>query len=164
LAAFPPQDINSFLELNAGEWMALRSLLGPESGAMPNDTPNPNEDGLQRTETWHQSDRGELSIMLLEPEDGTWGGWDVSVPGKERHRLIFLADGTLRWNIREGRWQMGNDGTLELELQADGRIVSERIWFSKPNLRLRCTLEQWQDGRPGRASFSSEIRRVSRPA
>jgi hypothetical protein len=42
--------------------------------------------------------------------------------------------------------------------------VRERIWFTKPNLRLRSSVENHADGRPGRASFSSEIRRVSRPA
>ena len=61
-----------------------------------------------------------------------------------------------------GRWQLAADGSLELEVEREGRLVQERIWFSKPNLRLRCTLEQSLDGRPGRASFSSEIRRVRR--
>ena len=42
--------------------------------------------------------------------------------------------------------------------------LRERIWFNKPNLRLRSTVEQRADGSLGRASFSSEIRRVSRPA
>ena len=42
--------------------------------------------------------------------------------------------------------------------------LRERIWFNKPNLRLRSTIEQPADGLPGRASFSSEIRRVSKPA
>jgi hypothetical protein len=42
--------------------------------------------------------------------------------------------------------------------------VRERIWFTKPNLRLRSTVEHRADGTPGRASFSSEIRRISRPA
>jgi hypothetical protein len=64
---------------------------------------------------------------------------------------------------QRGHWQLAADGSLELEVRLEGRVVKERIWFSKPNLRLRCTLEQSLDGRPGRASFSSEIRRVRRP-
>jgi hypothetical protein len=43
------------------------------------------------------------------------------------------------------------------------RKVKERIWFAKPNLRLRSSLAHRADGEPGRASFSTEIRRVSRP-
>jgi hypothetical protein len=43
-------------------------------------------------------------------------------------------------------------------------MVKERIWFTKPNLRLRSSVEQRGDGSPGRASFSSEIRRLSRPS
>ncbi|MFN9661594.1 MAG: phycobiliprotein lyase, partial [Cyanobacteriota bacterium] len=61
------------------------------------------------------------------------------------------------------RWQLTADGSVALELLEQGRWLKERIWFSKPNLRLRCTLEQTPDGQPGRASFSSEIRRL-RPA
>ncbi len=129
--------------------MTLRSLLGPESG-MPD------------TEAWHQSDRGELSIKVLQPDDTLCGGLEVFIPSGENVRLLFLANGRLHCNAEEGFWQLGADGILELELRTEEKTVCEKIWFSKPNLRLRCTLEQWNDGRPGRASFSSEIRRVSR--
>ena len=61
-----------------------------------------------------------------------------------------------------GACQLSNYGSLALEIKEPTRIVKERIWYSKPNLRLRCTLEQFLDGQPGRASFSSEIRRVTR--
>ena len=60
--------------------------------------------------------------------------------------------------------QLGPDGSLELVIAADGLEVRERIWFTKPNLRLRSTVENRAGGAPGRACFSSEIRRVSRPA
>ena len=56
------------------------------------------------------------------------------------------------------------DGSLELTLSSGDAEVRERFWFTKPNLRLRSTVESRADGTPGRASFSSEIRRVSRPA
>lgn len=61
-----------------------------------------------------------------------------------------------------GRWQLWPDGSLELTVRGPSVIVRERIWFTKPNLRLRSTVENHADGTPGRASFSSEIRRVSR--
>ncbi len=62
-----------------------------------------------------------------------------------------------------GRWQLWPDGSLELTVRGPSAIVRERIWFTKPNLRLRSSVEQRPDGSPGRASFSSEIRRVKRP-
>jgi hypothetical protein len=62
-----------------------------------------------------------------------------------------------------GTWQFWPDGTLELGCPAEDGKVSERIWFAKPNLRLRSSLAHRADGEPGRASFSTEIRRVSRP-
>ena len=63
-----------------------------------------------------------------------------------------------------GRWQLLPDNSLELTLSDGQREVRERIWFTKPNLRLRSTLESAGNGSPSRASFCSEIRRVSRPA
>ena len=41
--------------------------------------------------------------------------------------------------------------------------VLERIWFIKPNLRLRSTTAIAMDGTPLQARFCSEIRRVSSP-
>ena len=40
--------------------------------------------------------------------------------------------------------------------------LRERIWFTKPNLRLRSSVTNQGDGNPGHAHFSSEIRRVSK--
>jgi hypothetical protein len=86
-------------------------------------------------------------------------------PGR-RSALHFSADGRFhagREDGRGGHWTLWPDGSLELVITGDGREVRERIWFTKPNLRLRSTVETSADGSPGRASFSSEIRRVSRP-
>lgn len=166
LNAFPPEDIRGFLQLSAGEWLALRSLLGADA---PEPAAGPLEGGAaepgESAQSWHQSDRGELKVAFLEPEGGAnCGGLEVALPGGGTMELRFRLDGTLVTGEHCGRWQLGADGSLELELEAEGRRVKERIWFSKPNLRLRCTLEQSLDGRPGRASFSSEIRRVRPPA
>lgn len=161
LNAFPPEDISGFLELSAGEWLALRSLLGPESLDTPKALSNPTEVEPLGSERWHQSDRGELRMTVLEPQSADdHGGLEVTLPAGTRCRLIFRADGTLLLDGQDGRWHLASDGSLELVLEQEAWIVKERIWFSKPNLRLRCTLEQSLDGRPGRASFSSEIRRV----
>lgn len=163
LTTFPPEDISGFLQLNAGEWLTLRSLMAPEDaggGAVAGGQAPETRDGGQ---PWHQSERGELRVTFLEPEDSeSCGGLAMVLPGGSTVRLLFRADGTAWMQEHWGRWQLDVDGSLQLELEKDGRIIQERIWFSKPNLRLRCTLEQSLDGRPGRASFSSEIRRVSR--
>jgi len=164
LNAFPPQDIRAFLQLSAGDWLALRSLLGPDA---PDRTAASFDGGAQLgddCQDWHQSDRGELSVRFLEPQDATeCGGLEVALPSGSTLQLHFRSDGTVVMPRQSGRWQLTADGSLELELLEQGRWLKERIWFSKPNLRLRCTLEQTPDGQPGRASFSSEIRRL-RPA
>ena len=64
----------------------------------------------------------------------------------------------------EGSWQLWPDGSVELTVEAPGRLLRERIWFTQPNLRLRSSVEQGEGGRPGRARFSSEIRRVRKPS
>lgn len=163
LNAFPPEDIRGFLQLSAGEWLALRSLLGPDAPEPAEPTPDQARQTREDAQSWHQSDRGEVTVAFLEPQEETdCGGLEVALPGGSRLTLSFRSDGTVVMREHCGRWQLAPDGSLELEMVEAGRRVKERIWFSKPNLRLRCTLEQSLDGRPGRASFSSEIRRVSR--
>ncbi len=160
LTAFPPEDIRDFLQLSAGEWLALRSLLDPDGPDRAEETREP----ADVSQSWHQADRGELKVTFLEPEEADdWGGLEVCPPAGTPVRLSFRRDGTVGFGDQGGHWQLEADGSLELEVELAGRVVKERIWFSKPNLRLRCTLEQSLDGRPGRASFSSEIRRVRRP-
>ena len=156
-SAFPPRDLRSFLQLCAGEWLALRSSLnlgwaeaeaGEESGMV---------------DSWHRSERGELTVAWLEPQrTGDTGGLAVSPPGLPTRTLIFQESGAFEAEGVQGSWQLWPDGSLELRLNEGKRRIKERIWFTKPNLRLRSSLEQRADGSPGRASFSSEIRRVSR--
>ncbi len=146
MTAYPPVDLHSFLELSAGQWLALRSLMDSESGAS--------------LEDWHTSERGELEIKATEMAGHQ--ELEITLPDQSKHKLSFQPDGNVWINSRRGQWQLHADGTLELEVQQDTMRVKERIWFSKPNLRLRCTLEQFLDGRPGRASFSTEIRRMTR--
>lgn len=164
LNAFPPEDIRGFLQLCAGEWLSLRSVLETET---PEGTGSPHGTGelLDAAQGWHHADRGELTVAFLEAEEpGECGGLDVGLPTGSSVRLVFRGDGSVVLAGDSGRWLLASDGTLELSLEKDGGVVKERIWFSKPNLRLRCTLEQARDGSPGRASFSSEIRRVRAPA
>jgi hypothetical protein len=161
-APFPPEQIGGFLRLCAGEWMSLRSqfALGAISATDNDSAEDLDEDG----DAWHSSERGELLVTFLEPEaPGGPGGLRVGPKDGMAQQLHFGADGSFRSGDQAGRWQLWPDGSLELLITADGAEVRERIWFTKPNLRLRSTVETGADGSPGRASFSSEIRRVSRP-
>jgi len=164
LNAFPPEDLRGFLQLCAGDWLTLRSLLETD----PTDDGGSRQDSdplLSESQSWHQADRGELTIAFIEAQDPREsGGLDVGLPSGRHVRLVFRVDGSLVLSEGVGCWRLAPDGTLELGMETHGALVKERIWFSKPNLRLRCTLEQRRDGSPGRASFCSEIRRVKRPA
>jgi hypothetical protein len=153
-AAFPPQEISAFLRFCAGEWMALRSRFALAEAAV-----------VAEGDEWHSSERGELVVAYLEPSGSTsLGGLSVGPKGDVPQQLLFEANGTFQVGEQRGSWQLWPDGSLELSLSRPGSELRERIWFTKPNLRLRSTVENHADGSPGRASFSSEIRRVSRPA
>jgi hypothetical protein len=152
-SAFPPHDLRSFLQLCAGEWLALRSSLALGSPAEA------------EAENWHRSERGELLVAWLEPQrSGDAGGLAVTPPGLPTRTLTFQESGGFEAEGVQGSWQLWPDGSLELLLSHGGRQIRERIWFTKPNLRLRSSVEHRVDGSPGQASFSSEIRRLSRPA
>jgi hypothetical protein len=146
---FPPATIESFLRFCEGEWMSLRSRfrLGAETETGEGDE-------------WHNSERGELVVRYLE---GSPGGLSVGPKDQPPRQLLFAADGSFSAGEQQGHWTLWPDGSLELVSQHQGSELRERIWFNKPNLRLRSTIEQPADGLPGRASFSSEIRRVSPP-
>ena len=150
---FPPQDISGFLLCCAGEWLALRSRLtiGGEGQGGDDDE-------------WHESERGELKVEYLEPDHaGAPGGLMIHPPLGGPQRLVFLGDGLFISGERKGEWRLCPDSSLELTMRQEGSEVRERIWFTKSNLRLRSSVEHRADGSPGRASFSTEIRRLPPP-
>ncbi len=167
ISAFPPETIGAFLRCCAGEWMSLRSQFSLADSLDPADAAAQEPASLE--EAWHSSERGELVVSFLEPDgNASVGGLRVAAGGKGPAQLHFDHQGGFTASGGEGQsqgsWQMWPDGSLELQLNAGERLVRERIWFTKANLRLRSTVEQGADGSPARASFSSEIRRVGRPA
>ena len=124
-------------------------------------------------EAWHSSERAELRVAFLAPEQADQlGGLRVTPSDGGSSELHFRADGSfaaaaeqaLAEQALAGQWQLWPDGSLELILAAPGRVLRERIWFTQPNLRLRSSVEHLDGGQPGRARFSSEIRRVRKPA
>jgi hypothetical protein len=160
---FPPAEIGAFLRFCAGEWLALRSCFASAEEAL-----------ASGEETWHSAERAELQVAFLEPEQADHPGGLVVTPpaGGQPRRLHFGPGlsgelgwaGSFRSDDQEGQWQLWPDGSLELRLPSAAGEVRERIWFTKPNLRLRSCVEHGADGSPGRVSFSSEIRRIARPA
>jgi hypothetical protein len=143
---------------------------GPFGGADPGPTAS------EPQEQWHDSARGALLVTYLEPgEPHEPGTLQVTPPALDNRagtpqRLHFKAGGGFERQdqagkaLSHGTWQLWSDGSLELTQTGTDTWVRERIWFTKPNLRLRSSVERGRDGNPARASFSSEIRRVSRPA
>lgn len=119
-------------------------------------------------EAWHSSERAELQVVFLSPAHADQpGGLRVTPPAGASRELHFRLDGSFGSSpeaASEGRWQLWPDGSVELIIEAPGRSLRERIWFTQPNLRLRSSVEHGEGGVPGRARFSSEIRRVRKPA
>jgi len=159
---FPPRDLASFLSLCEGRWLSLRSrfVLG---------------DG---DSDWHTSERGELVITALQTMDQS-GMATLRVQGPEGREswLWFHEDGGLSCGgearpagvlppaaAARDQWHFWSDGSLELVLASrEGHERCERIWFTKPNLRLRSTTAFLGDGSAVSASFCSEIRRLATP-
>ncbi|MCP9857665.1 MULTISPECIES: phycobiliprotein lyase [unclassified Cyanobium] len=164
IGRFPPETIAAFLAFCAGDWLSLRSRFSLEEAA------GEARQAEEEEVSWHSSERGDLQVTYLTPEDIEGpGGLEITPPSGGRHRLLFHPDGGFEGQapdgaVSTGRWQLWPDGSLELTSARAGISVRERIWFTKANLRLRSSVEHHPDGRPGRASFSSEIRRLSRPA
>ena len=154
VSSFPPGDILSFLECCAGEWLALRSQFVISGGPQGDDD-----------DAWHSSMRGELKVHYVAPiDDLSPARLSILPPESPARTLAFHRDGRFKSSDRPGTWQLWPDGSLELTLETDSGTVTERICFIKPNLRIRSSVESLGEGCPGRASFSSEIRRVTRPA
>jgi hypothetical protein len=171
-ATFPPTDIDAFLNCCAGDWLSLRSRfnLGQETALSAGEEPSEAGHAADDDNSWHASERGELQVTLLVAPGEGHGGLAVEVKGQPGlQQSYFHADGSFGSEPDAGEgvtgsWTLGPDGSLDLVITAGERQLKERIWFTKPNLRLRSTVEQLASGKPGRASFSSEIRRVPRPA
>jgi hypothetical protein len=139
--------------------MSLRSQFQLDHSLPTEDQPEHEGD------EWHSSERGELVVTYAQPQNGMSPGvLSVGPKGASPRQLVFDGNGSFEVEGMSGRWQLWPDGSLELVILEGERELRERIWFTKPNLRLRSTVESFVDGTPGRASFSSEIRRVSRPA
>jgi hypothetical protein len=57
-----------------------------------------------------------------------------------------------------GSYSLGADEALTITMSANGLVTEERLWFASPNLRLRSSFTQQEDGAICITSFCSEIR------
>jgi CpeS-like protein len=57
-----------------------------------------------------------------------------------------------------GSYRFGTDEALTITLRTNGLVTEERLWFASPNLRLRSSFTQQEDGAVCITSFCSEIR------
>jgi CpeS-like protein len=57
-----------------------------------------------------------------------------------------------------GSYSLGTDEAFTITLSTNGFVTEERLWFASPNLRLRSSLTQQEDGAVCITSFCSEIR------
>ena len=151
ITSFPPRDLADFLDLCTGRWMSLRSRFEP---------------GGAGTE-WHRSQHGYINVTRIaeSAELEKLGGLVLEPPEGLEQQLHFFIDGSL--NLRgacqaSGAWNFRPDSNLELSIwRDDGGSLTEWIWFTKPNLRLRSTMATTAAGVLEQASFASEIRRIS---
>ena len=153
-STFPPADPAAFLSLCSGEWMSLRS--GFELSTTGDDD-------------WHSSERGTVMVHMEPAQEGELGRLSVEAPGGVTTALVFEQSGGLSIQAgahsQAGVWRFWPDGSVELTLQQeDGLEVQERIWFTRPNRRLRSTTSVDASGQPVQGSFCTDIRRVSKPA
>ena len=153
-SSFPPADAAAFLELCAGEWMSLRSGF---------------ELSCEGDDDWHSSERGTVTVRFDAAGEDALGRLSVEAPGGATTALLFDRNGGLTISAgtssSKGVWRFWPDGSVELTLQqGDGIEVQERIWFTRPNLRLRSTTAVDASGQPVQGSFCTDIRRVSKPS
>lgn len=151
----PPATAQEFLERCAGRWLSLRTLV----------TVSHEEEGWEQSESaqlefdWQPAvDNSELGVLslhgTLQPD------FQLRVAGavQDREGCFEGSDG------RRGRWRFDADHVLQLTWHSGDQQFSERIWFSKANLRLRSrTVSCRNDPSAVQAcAFYSEIRRLQR--
>ncbi|TGG96788.1 MAG: hypothetical protein ERJ67_00015 [Aphanocapsa feldmannii 277cV] len=149
---FPPRSVVELLQLCVGDWMSLRTLFTLSS----------------QEEGWDASQRGDLKVAWLDPQAASpanLGGLAMELPGGDALRLRFDGAGDQGGfsgcDGRVGEWLRNPDGSLLLRWCRGEETCEERIWFTKPNLRLRVRMVcRSVTGEAEAGAFYSEIRRM----
>lgn len=151
----PPATVQELLELCAGRWLSLRTLV----------TVSHEEEGWDQSEStqlelsWHPAEPGpELGVLRLHGTQQPDFQLRMGGAAGDREGCFEGSDG------RSGRWRFDPDHVLQLTWCSGDLQFAERIWFSKANLRLRSrTVSCSNDPSAVQAcAFYSEIRRLQR--
>ena len=189
---YPPRTAADVLKLCAGDWLSLRTLISVsdrEEGwhaserktfrltwTAPGDSNNPAAAAPEPT-----ADRSNHPAAAPGPpptgDQQPLGTLTLTAADLPPFRLSFVCPGedlspgcggSFRGSDgRTGRWRFNVEGVLELGWAAALHQVSERIWFTKANLRLRSRTVHGPGGADGSmvesCAFYSDIRRMPRP-
>ena len=149
----PPATVEELLELCAGRWLSLRTLL----------TISRSEEG------WDQSESAQLAFSwqpaAAGPELGVLRLQATGQPDFQLHVMGAAGDREGRFqgsDGRRGRWRFDGDLVFHLDWRSGEQQFEERIWFGKANLRLRSrTISCKNEPAAVQAcAFYSEIRRL----
>ncbi|BBL85825.1 hypothetical protein PMYN1_Chma12 (chromatophore) [Paulinella micropora] len=147
MMVFPPSSIEDFLSLCTGQWMALCSSFE-----------------LSKSENnWHSSEKSMITIELSSLE-GKFKQVVINTTSNTATTRYFSLDGHFTSEDSSfGQWSFRTDGSLELTWRNLLREEEEheRIWFTKPNLRLCSKITLNPDSTLLEAKFHSEIRRLN---
>lgn len=165
-------DIKEIIELCSGKWFSQRTSFQSkvESGKS------------EITVEFLPSDHSDVVKLCqqhqIQPNSalgGTKASWDNSTDsGKSKQigytLLVWIPDAPTQGQIlrylsqgsssTQGKYIIGTDEALTLNIEEANRCSEERIWFASPNLRLRTSLVKLADG-SNQMAFYSEIRRLT---
>jgi len=151
----PPATVLELLELCAGRWLSLRTLVSLSR----------DEEGWDQSQsaqlefTWQPAKEGpELGVLQLHRTQQPDFQLRMVGIAQDQEGDFQASDGC------HGRWRFSGDHVLELTWCSGAQQFCERIWFSKANLRLRSRVIT-SLGNPAvveGCGFYSEIRRVQR--
>ncbi|MDB9314721.1 phycobiliprotein lyase [Spirulina sp. CS-785/01] len=162
-------DIQTFFTQSEGRWFSQRTryqITNPEADNSKSDITvellPPNHERVTQLCKQYRVDPAQV-----------WQGvkisWDTSADWSKPKQvgstvLVVLPEGDhtgklLRDGAGKGFYQISDDESVTLVVDAEGMYSEERLWFASENLRLRTTLVKNSQG-VVQTGFYSEIRRL----
>jgi hypothetical protein len=166
-------EIQEFLELCEGKWFSQRTSYHLEQQQSHS---SQSEITIERLFQDHPTVTQLCQEYQIDPKvtlGGTQSSWDDSAGSAKTKRIgsavvILVANaenpqtGLLLQassHPQKGRYILGKDEALTLIVEGETGYAEERLWFPKPNLRLRTSLIRYPNGFH-QTTFYSEIRRL----
>lgn len=168
-------DLQAFLQLNDGKWLAQRSQYDLQRETSENSKANLEITFLepqavavtQLCAQGQQDPQAAIAGLELRWEDNTRLGQTlkgscvlVFIPHSDTEGTILRQQTQPGSPLYQGQYQWGQDQALTLQLRSGETTVEERQWFASDNLRLRTTVVQQGDVFIS-TGFYSEIRRLN---